>query len=304
MTWMARLLLLVAPLLPTPSTAAAQELAAIPSLRSRVTDLTATLDASQASALESKLAALEDETGTQIAVLIVPTVRPETIEQYALRVAESWRLGREDVDDGALLIVALEDREVRIEVGYGLEGALTDATSNRIIDEAIVPHFRAGDMYGGVAAGVDRMIAVARGEELPPAERGPVEGPGGLMPFLFVAFFVVMAVGGILRAILGRVLGATATGTLTGAVVFLMSSLLGVAALAGLGAFLFALMSGGRRGWSSRGRSGPGSRGGWGGGGWLGGGGGFGGGGLGGGGFGGFSGGGGGFGGGGASGRW
>jgi uncharacterized protein len=272
-------------------------LAPVPELRNRVTDLTRTLEASQVSALESKLAALEDETGTQIAVLMVPMVRPETIEQYALRVVEAWRLGREDVDDGALLLVALEDREVRIEVGYGLEGALTDATSNRIIDEAVLPHFRTGDMYGGLAAGVDRMIAVARGEELPPPpDDAPVEGPGGLVPFVFVAFVVVMAAAGILRAILGRMLGAAATGALAGGVVFVMSSLLGVAALAGFGAFLFALMAGGTRGWASRGRS-------WGGGGW---GGGFGGGGFGGGGggFGGFSGGGGGFGGGGASGRW
>ena len=284
-----------------PPAGSAQDLVPVPDLRARVTDLTGTLDPSQAGALEAKLAALEDETGTQIAVLIVPTVRPEAIEQYALRVVEAWRLGREDVDDGALLLVALEDREVRIEVGYGLEGALTDATSNRIIDEAILPHFRTGDMYGGLAAGVDRMIAVARGEELPPPEQpDPGRGPGSLLPFAFVAFVLAMVVGGVLRAVLGRVLGATATGGLAGLIVFVMSSLLGVAALAGLLAFILALVTGGGRGWSSRGRRrGPGF------GGFGGGFGGFsGGGGFGGGGFGGFSGGGGSFGGGGASGGW
>jgi uncharacterized protein len=299
-----RQLFLTAPLLLVPSAGGAQDPVPVPELRTRVTDLTGTLEASQADALEAKLTALEDETGTQIAVLVVPTVRPEAIEQFALRVVESWRLGREDVDDGALMLVALEDREVRIEVGYGLEGALTDATSRRIIDEAVLPHFRTGDMYGGLAAGVDRMIAVARGEGLPPPqERSPGEGPSTLLPFAFAALFVAMIAGGILRALLGRVLGATATGALTGGIVFAMSSVLGVAALAGFGAFFLTLVVGGTRGWSSRGRSGGFGRGG----GWFGGGGGgFGGGGFGGGGFGGggFSGGGGSFGGGGASGSW
>jgi uncharacterized protein len=157
-------------------------------------------------------------------------------------------------------------------------------------------------MYGGLAAGVDRIIAVARGEELPPPQaRSPGEVPSTLLPFAFAALFVAMIAGGILRALLGRVLGATATGALTGGIVFAMSSLLGVAALAGFGAFFLTLVVGGTRGWSSRGRSAGFGRGG----GWFGGGG-FGGGGFGGGGFGGggFSGGGGSFGGGGASGSW
>jgi len=290
----ARLLLVVAALLPAPSAGAAQDQVPVPELRTRVTDLTGTLDASQAGALEAKLAALEDETGTQIAVLLVPTVRPEAIEQYSLRVVESWRLGRAEVDDGALLLVALQDREVRIEVGYGLEGALTDATSNRIIDEAIVPHFRTGDMYGGLAAGVDRMIAVARGEQLPPPpERRPARRPESLVPYVVVVFFVAAVVGRILRAILGRVVGAAVTGALTGGVVLAMSSLLAAAAVAGIIAFFLVLTANRTRGWSSGGRHS-----GWGGGGWSGGGGGFSGGG------GGFSGGGGSFGGGGASGRW
>jgi uncharacterized protein len=276
------------------SSAAAQELAPVPELRARVTDLTGTLDPSQSSAIESKLAALESETGSQIAVLIVPTAQPEAIEQYALRVVEAWQLGREGVDDGALLLVALDDREVRIEVGYGLEGALTDATSRRIIDETIVPHFRTGDMYGGIASGVDRMIAVARGEPLP--EPAPPEPGLDFMGALPLVFVLVLLVSSVLRAIFGRVVGAAMTGGLAGIATLVLTSLLGAAAMVGFLSFFFALAAGSSSGWSSHRRYGGGGFGG----------GGFGGGGFGGGGFGGggFSGGGGGFGGGGASGSW
>jgi uncharacterized protein len=156
---MAPLILFAAALLLAPSAASAQALAPVPELRNRVTDLTRTLEASQVSALESKLAALEDETGTQIAVLMVPTVRPETIEQYALRVVEAWRLGREDVDDGALLLVALEDREVRIEVGYGLEGIINDGYAGETIRQDILPSFRQGRYGEGLLNGATRLIA-------------------------------------------------------------------------------------------------------------------------------------------------
>jgi uncharacterized protein len=290
--------------LATPTAAVAQAVVPVPVLRERVTDLTGTLDESQRASLAAKLESLENDTGSQIAVLLVPTTRPEAVEQYALRVAETWQLGREGVDDGALLLVALEDREVRIEVGYGLEGVLTDATSRRIIDEAILPHFRHGDMYGGLAAGVDRITAVARGEELPPPE-SPEDGVPTwteALPFLFVA---VLIGGAFLRAIFGRVLGSLATGGVTSAIVFALTALLGAALGAGFIAFLMTLVMGRRRGWTTGGRRGGGGFfGGWGGfpGGFGGGGGGWGGG-LGGGG-GGWSGGGGGFGGGGAGGRW
>ncbi len=274
--------------------AGAQELAPIPELRARVTDTVGILDASQRAALEAKLQALEAEKGAQIAVLIVPTVRPEAIEQYALRVVESWKLGREDVDDGALLIVATEDRQVRIEVGYGLEGVLTDATSRRIIAEAIVPHFRTGDMYGGTAAGVDRMILVVRGEDLPaPETRSAADSPLAYLP---LAFVLAIIAGGILTRLFGKFFGAAATAGLTGLITFNLSHLLAAAGLAGLAAFVLTLMLGassGRR-WSSHRRYGGGA---------FPGGGGFGGGGFGGGG-GGFGGMGGGFGGGGASGSW
>lgn len=283
--WLAVLASAITPL-------AAQDLVAVPELRTRVTDLTGTLVAAQSEALEDKLRDFESQTGSQIAVLLIPTARPEAIEQYAFRVAEEWQLGREGVDDGALLLVALEDREVRIEVGYGFEGVLTDATSNRIIDESILPHFSTGDMYGGLAAGVDRIVMVARGEDLPPPPpSAPVMDGPSLVPLLIVLFMIAS----VLTAILGRFVGALATGGLAGVVAAVLVGV-GFALIAALAGFLMALFVGGapRRGWSSRTR-----RGGWGGGfggGFGGGGGGFGGGG--------FSGGGGGFGGGGASGSW
>ncbi len=280
----------------------AQAVSPVPELRARVTDLTGTLDEGQRASIAAKLESLENDTGAQVAVLLVQTARPEAIEQFALRVAEAWQLGREGVDDGALLLVALEDREVRIEVGYGLEGALTDATSRRIIDEAILPHFRNGDMHGGLAAGVDRITAVVRGEELPPPEP-PETDPSGwreLLPILFVA---VLLGGAFLRAIFGRVLGSAATGGLTGFLVFALTALWGAALGAGFVAFLATLVMGRTRGWTTGGRRGGGGFFG-GGGGWTGGlGGGGWGGGIGGGG-GGWSGGGGSFGGGGAGGRW
>jgi uncharacterized protein len=296
LVWCRHAIVLAALVIPTAGFA--QAVVPVPELRERVTDLTGTLDESQRASLAAKLESLENDTGAQVAVLLVPTARPEVVEQFALRVAEAWQLGRDGVDDGALLLVALEDREVRVEVGYGLEGALTDATSRRIIDEAILPHFRNGDMYGGLAAGVDRIIAVVRGEELPPPEP-PDTGVSEwreLLPFLLIA---VLLGGAILRAIFGRLLGSVATGGVTGFFVFALTALWGAALGAGFVAFLVTLMTGRTRGWTTGGRRG--------GGGFFGGGGGWSGGfpgGFGGGGGGSWSGGGGSFGGGGASGRW
>jgi uncharacterized protein len=274
----------------------------IPKLEARVTDLTGTLTAEQQSTLEEKLRAFEARKGSQLAVLIVPTTRPEEIEQYSIRVVDQWKLGRKNVDDGALLIVAKDDRAIRIEVGRGLEGVLTDLTSHRIIEETITPLFRQGDFYGGINAGLDQMIRVVDGEQLPPPDvrwRSQPHGILGFLPFLFIAVLVGSAV---LRGVFGRGLGSLLTGAGTAGLVWLGGYAVALAVLAGGLALLFSAMSGfgGGRGWSSYPRSG-GFGGGWGGG--LGGGfgGGFGGGGFGGGGFGG---GGGGFGGGGASGRW
>jgi uncharacterized protein len=149
---------------------------AVPPLTGRITDQTATLSAEQKSALEQTLQAFEARKGSQLAVLIVPTTLPETIEQYALRVAEQWKLGRKKVDDGAILVIAKTDRALRIEVGYGLEGALNDAISKRIISEIITPRFKQDDFYGGISAGVEQIIRVVDGEPLPQPKATPASG--------------------------------------------------------------------------------------------------------------------------------
>ena len=260
---------------------------AVPALTARVTDLTGTLSGEAVTRIESKLANLEARKGSQIAVLIVPSTQPEEIEQFGIRVEDAWKLGRKGVSDGAYLIVAKNDRRVRIEVGYGLEGALPDAIANRIISEAITPRFKTGDYDGGVEAGVDQMIAVVNGEPLPEPDKKweHRSDMGHLLPLLLVVVFVGS---GVLRAVFGRLFGSVATGGLAGGLAWLLSHVLPIGLGAGVVAFLFAMLAGSTsRGWSA------GS--GWGGG--LGGG-------FGGGGGGGFSGGGGGGGGGGASGSW
>jgi uncharacterized protein len=258
----------------------------VPPLGARVTDQTATLTDEQKSALEQTLRLFEARKGSQVAVLIVSSTAPETIEQYALRVAEQWKPGRKNVDDGALLVVAKDDRTLRIEVGYGLEGALTDAASKRIISEIIVPRFRQDDFYGGIAAGVDRILRVIDGEPLPKPEAGRPGRPRGIGPFLPVMMILALVVGGMLHTLLGRFPGAIVTGGAVSIVAWMLAGAISVALIAGVIAFLFTLLSGGMGG---RGLGGGGFGGGFGGGGFGGGG---------------FSGGGGGFGGGGASGRW
>jgi uncharacterized protein len=290
------LMLLMALALALPAQAQAPQ--PVPRLDSRVTDLTGTLTAAQQAEIEEKLAAFEQRKGAQIALLIVPTTAPEALDQYSIRVAEAWKLGREKSDDGALLLVALQDRALRVEVGYGLEGVLPDAIARRIIDDTIKPLFRQGDIFGGVSAGLAQIMKVVDGEALPPPDRKwrrPADRLAGLLPALF---FGVLIGGAVLRAILGRTLGALVTGGLAGGVVWLVSQIVGFAIIAAVVAGLVSLFAGIAS--SVRG----GRRGGWGGG--MGGLGGLGGGGFGGGGFGGggFRGGGGSFGGGGASGRW
>lgn len=223
---------------------AAQAEAPVPALSARVTDTTNTLSAEQREALEQKLGAFETRKGSQIAVLLVPTTQPETIEQYSIRVAEAWKVGRANVDDGALLIVAKNDRTLRVEVGYGLEGALTDATSHRIIDEIIVPKFRQGDFYGGITAGVDTMMRVIDGEPLPPPKprRGASAGFGQLLPVLFV---VAVAAGGALRAIFGRFPASLATGGLIGVLTWLLVGGLFFAIVAGAIALVLTLLGSG-----------------------------------------------------------
>jgi len=263
----------------------------VPPPGARVTDRTGTLTGEQKSALEQTLRSFEERKGSQVVVLIVPSTAPESIEQYALRVAEQWKPGRKNVDDGAILVVAKDDRTLRIEVGYGLEGALTDAACKRIISEIIVPRFRRGDFHGGIAAGVDRILRVIDGEPLPAPEARRPGGARGIGPILPVMMILALVVGGVLHTVLGRFPGALVTGGAVSVVAWMLAGAISIALVAGVIAFLFTLLGGGMGG---RGLG----RGGFGGG--------FGGGGFGGGGFGGggFSGGGGGFGGGGASGRW
>jgi uncharacterized protein len=252
----------------------AQPPVAVPALQARVTDLSGTLDAAQRQALEQKLAAFEQEKGSQVAVLMLPTTAPETIEQYAIRVAEQWKLGRKGVDDGVLLLVATQDRALRIEVGYGLEGAIPDAMAKRVIEEVMLPRFRDGDMATGIDAGVDSLLGLIRGEPLPepPAAAQAGDDPlAKIVPLLFGALFV----GQFLRALLGPLLAAVLVGGGLAAVVMLVSGLWIAALFSGLVGFALVLM-----GMATGGGGHRSSGGGFGGGGFRGGGGGFGGGGA------------------------
>lgn len=249
---------------------------AVPELARRVTDLTATLSAGQVAALENQLAAFEAQKGSQIAVLIVPTTRPEDIAQFGIRVAEQWKVGRKKIDDGVILIIAKDDRTMRLEVGYGLEGAIPDAIAKRVIAETITPYFKAGDFYGGIEAGVTQLMRLIEGESLPPP-RATGDG-GGEAPF------VLLVVGGLVAGwLLSLLMSRPAAGGIaalgSGAVGALLLGLTPLLLL--IAVFVFAGVAGGFRhggGWSSGGgwRGG----GGFGGGSWGGGGGGFGGGGA------------------------
>jgi uncharacterized protein len=250
----------------------------VPPLTARVTDLTNTLDAQQRSALEQRLAAFEQQKGAQVAVLIVPSTQPETIEQYSIRVTDQWKLGRKGVDDGVLLLLAKDDRTLRIEVGYGLEGSIPDAIANRIIEELMVPKLRQGDFVGAIGAGIDGILQRISGEPLPepPKQRSSSKGLDSYFPVLF---FVAIVVGDILRSVLGNFLGGAATGGVLGVLAWVLGAGLIFALIIAVVGFIITL--GGGSGFHGGGLGGRG------------------------GGFGsGFGSGGGGFGGGGASGRW
>jgi len=283
------------------ATAFGADLQAIPPLTARVTDTTGTLDAQQKQSLETTLAALEQRKGSQLAVLIVPTTQPEDIAQYSIRVVDAWKLGRQKVDDGVLLIVAKNDHRVRIEVGRGLEGAIPDAANARIIREYITPKFRAGDFYGGIGDAVGALTKLIDGEDLPPALTDDHSSRGRGSNTIFNMLIAVLFAGVWLRSMFGRLPGAPRAGlvgVICGGAAFFLTGILAAAIGAGLLGALIGALGGGGGGFAGRGGFGG-----------LGGGlgGGFGGGGFGGGSFGGgggFSGGGGGFAGGGASGSW
>ncbi|MFC3552003.1 TPM domain-containing protein [Lysobacter cavernae] len=264
----------------------AQQLVAIPPLTSPVIDTTGTLDAATRQQLESQALALQQRKGSQLQVLVVPTTMPEDIAQYAVRAFEQWKIGRKGVDDGVLLVVAKDDRRVRIEVGYGLEGAIPDATSARVIQEYLVPKFRSGDYVGGITDATAALVKIIDGEPLPEpmadhrGARG--DGGGGWIFALFVAFIVAQVARGIFGkapSLLRGLLGAGAAG----GIAWLISSLFvvgGIGAAIGFFMGLASLPSGryardrgwggyGGGGWGSGGGGGFGGGGGWGGGGGM-----------------------------------
>ena len=231
-----------------------------------VVDLTGSLSNAQQVALTAKLARLEVDTGSQIAVLMVPSTAPEDIAQFGIRVADAWKVGRPKIDDGLILIVAKDDHRARIEVGYGLEGAVTDLVSHRVIEEALAPNFRRGDYYAGIDQAVDRLIGIIGGEALPappPRAAHHARGSfGGLLPLLLI-FGVV--VGQLASGMLGRPVGALVTGGAAGFLAFVFLQSVAMALFAGIGAAVLALL-GGMGGFGGFGGFGGGFRGGDGGG--------------------------------------
>ncbi|MCW7539540.1 TPM domain-containing protein [Aquabacterium sp. A7-Y] len=226
----------------------AQGLVPVPPLNARVTDQTGTLSSDQRAALEAKLARLETEHGSQLAILMVRTTAPEDIAAYAFRVADQWKIGRREVGDGVLLVVAKNDRRVRIEVARALEGAIPDLAARRVIDQVITPAFKAGDFAGGLNAGVDRLAALIAGENLPAPSRAPA-GSGGqpgtqwfdLAIFLFAGAPII---GAVLSGIFGRKLGSLGTGLAVGGLSWWFTASLVVAGIAALAALVLMLVMG------------------------------------------------------------
>lgn len=280
----------------------AQQAAAIPALTSPVVDTTGTLSAEQTQQLEQQALALQQRKGSQLQVLVVASTQPETIEQYTQRVFDQWKLGRKGVDDAVILVVAKDDRRVRIQPGYGLEGAIPDAIANRVIQEYLAPKFRAGDYGGGIADATAQLVKLIDGEPLPApvSDNRTREGKGG-GDWLF-ALFAAFIAATLVRGVFGKApkgLRSLFTGGAAGGVAWLLSSIIPLAGLAGFFGLIYGLMSVSAGRYARQGGWGGFGGGGWGGGGFGGGGGGFGGGGGGG-----WSGGGGMSGGGGASGSW
>ncbi|MGQ2966710.1 TPM domain-containing protein [Methylophilus sp.] len=265
---------------------AANGLVEIPPLTSAVTDLTQTLSAEEQTALNEKLTQFSQQTGSQIAVLILPSTQPEDIAQFGIRLADAWKIGREKEDDGVIVIIAKQDRKMRIEVGYGLEGAIPDVVAKRIIAEQLSPAFKQGQFYQGLHLATDTLIKLIQGEQLPaPAQRQPAAAQQGLMHWLPILMFAAIIGGAILRGMFGAFFGSAATGGALAVLAGFFGAGLLVMGLVGLAAFIFTLAMGGGQGGLPIGGGFPGSFGG-GGGRDI------------------FSGGGGGFGGGGASGDW
>jgi uncharacterized protein len=247
----------------------------VPELSRRVTDLTGTLSSEQVTALENKLATFETKKGSQIAVLVVPTTGPKDIAEFGIEVADLWQIGRKGVDDGVILIVAKEDRKLRLEVGYGLEGVIPDAIAKRIIAETITPYFKGGDYAGGIDAGIAQLMKLIEGEALPVTPAKPNDKPNE-GAFMFILFGGLI-VGFVLSAMMGRVMGGMLAGLVSGVVAAVVTGLaFSIVVFIGLLVFfIVGVRSTGARGWSNGGGFGSG-----GGSSWSGGGGGFGGGGA------------------------
>lgn len=227
--------------------ARAQDVLPVPELTARVIDQTGTLDAIQRKGLEDKLAAFEQRKGTQVVMLLVATTQPEDIASYANRVANAWKIGRKEVGDGIVVIVAKNDRRVRIEVAKTLEGAVPDLAARQIIDEAITPRFRQGDFAGGLQAAADQLIARISGEALPEPRQPSGQGEGDGFDWFDLAIFLFFAVpiaGAILRGMFGRKLGSLVTGGGVGLVAMLVTSSIVVAVIAGIIGLLISLVSG------------------------------------------------------------
>src|SRR3954470_9849016 len=252
---------------------AAYAAVAVPTLVGRVVDQTGTLSSGDIAALNQTIRNFEARKGSQIAILIVPTTDGEAIEQFSLRVAEAWKIGRKKIDDGAVLVIAKNDRHLRIEVGYGLEGALTDVTTKRIIDEEITPKFKAGDFAGGVSAGLNKMIRVIDGEKLPAPEpphwqnTSPFDISDMFNPFLLIP---ALLFGGLMRSVFGRLVGSAVGGGLVTVIAWYLFGSLLAGGLAGVVTFLIVMFGeaitsgtpsrgGGGGGWSSSSSSSGGS---------------------------------------------
>jgi uncharacterized protein len=225
----------------------------IPKLSSRVTDLTGTLNAGQAQALESKLATFEAKKGSQIAILIVPTTEPEDIAEFAIKVVDLWGIGRKGIDDGLILIIAKNDRKIRVEVNYGLEGVIPDAIAKRIGTETIAPYFKNDDYYGGINAGVDQIMGLIEGEQLPVPTQTNIsqQDEGGFIFLLFGGLFA----GSLFSSMFGRVAGGLIAGIGSGLLAYLLLGF-GIGAIL-IGIIVFFLTSarsgGGGGGWSNGG---------------------------------------------------
>lgn len=235
--WLQQVMLLF--ILITVAFSAQAELVAIPPLTNQITDLTQTLTAEQSAQLSEKLAAFEGQKGSQIAVLIVPSTQPEDIAQYSIRVVEAWKIGREKQDDGVLILVAKNDKKMRIEVGYGLEGAIPDLIAKQIISEVMSPSFKQGDFYGGINNAIDTILKLIDGEQLSaPLEQNASTNLENMLPLLLIGGLVF---GGILRSIFGEFLGGTFTGGAIGFLAWILGGGILMAIVFGVIAFLVTL---------------------------------------------------------------